>query len=513
MTVTAGTTYVASYHTSSGHYAVTSGGLSSAVTNGPLTALANGGVFAYGSSTIFPSGTYNGSNYWVDVNYQVNMSPPTVTTTTPGASATSVPVGTAVTVTFDEAVTPGSPTFSLTGPGGSAVAGTTSLDSSGTVLTFTPSSALSVGTAYQASVSGATSTTGVKMTAPYTWSFTTSGSTACPCTIWGSDAAPATPSVNDPNAVELGVKFQVNASGWIYGVRFYKGPGNTGTHTGSLWTDTGVLLAHGTFTSETASGWQTLEFPTAVPVNPGQTYVASYYAPNGDYAATSNYFATSAYSNGPLTALQNGTDGGNGVYGYGGDQFPTGSFNSANYWVDPVFYTSTPPNAPSCPCSIWPTSAQPSVASVSDTTAVNLGVQFTPEENGYITGIRFYKGSANTGSHVGSLWTTSGALLGQVTFTNESATGWQQANFSSAIAVTAGTTYVASYFAPNGGYAADSAYFASSGVFNSPLYAPASSAISGGNGVYSFGSSPGFPSSTSNATNYWVDVVFNTTAS
>ena len=46
--VTAGTTYVASYFTSAGHYAATQNGLASAVTNGPLTALAGGGVYAYG---------------------------------------------------------------------------------------------------------------------------------------------------------------------------------------------------------------------------------------------------------------------------------------------------------------------------------------------------------------------------------------------------------------------------------------------------------------------------------
>jgi methionine-rich copper-binding protein CopC len=513
VSVTAGTTYVASYHTSSGHYALTSGGLSSAVTNGPLTALANGGVFAYGSSTTFPSGTYNGSNYWVDAVYQpAAAAPPSVTATTPGNSATSVPVSTTVTVTFNEAIAAGSATFSLTGPGGSAVAGTTSLNSAGTVLTFTPSSQLSVGTAYQASVSGATSTSGAAMTSPDNWSFTTSGPTACPCTIWESDTTPATPSSNDSNSVELGVKFQVNTSGWIYGVRFYKGPGNTGTHTGSLWTDTGVLLAHGTFTSETSSGWQILEFSTAVPVNTGHTYVASYYAPNGNYAVTGGYFASSGYSNAPLLALQDGTDGGNGIFSYGGDQFPTTTYGSTNYWVDPIFWTSTPPNAPQCPCSIWPASAQPSVASVSDTSAVNVGVQFTPEESGYISGIRFYKGSANTGTHVGSLWTTSGTLLGQVTFTNETASGWQQANFSSPIAVTAGTTYIASYFAPNGGYADNSGYFTGSGIFNSPLYAPPSATVSPGNGMYSYGSSPGFPSLTYNGSNYWVDVVFTTTA-
>ena len=56
-----------------GHYADTSGGLSSAVTNGPLTALANGGVYAYGSTTTFPSSSYAGSNYWVDVDYTAHL--------------------------------------------------------------------------------------------------------------------------------------------------------------------------------------------------------------------------------------------------------------------------------------------------------------------------------------------------------------------------------------------------------------------------------------------------------
>ena len=105
-----------------------------------------------------------------------------------------------------------------------------------------------------------------------------------------------------------------------------------------------------------------------------------------------------------------------------------------------------------CPCSLWSSTTQPSMASSGDTSPVNLGVEFTPSANGWISGIRFYKGSGNTGTHIGALWTTSGSLLGQVTFTNESASGWQEADFSSPIAVTAGTTYVASYFAPSGGY-------------------------------------------------------------
>ncbi len=47
-------------------------------------------------------------------------------------------------------------------------------------------------------------------------------------------------------------------------------------------------------------------------------------------------------------------------------------------------------------------------------------------------GIRFYKGVANTGTHMGALWSSTGAKLANVTFSGETASGWQQANFSSA---------------------------------------------------------------------------------
>ena len=60
------------------------------------------------------------------------------------------------------------------------------------------------------------------------------------------------------------MKFQSSVPGWVTGVRFYKGTGNNGTHTGSLWTSSGTQLATGTFTNETASGWQTLTFANPV---------------------------------------------------------------------------------------------------------------------------------------------------------------------------------------------------------------------------------------------------------
>ena len=121
------------------------------------------------------------------------------------------------------------------------------------------------------------------------------------------------------------------------------------------------------------------------------------------------------------------------------------------------------------------------------------------------SGIRFYKASANTGTHVGSLWTASGSLLASATFANETASGWQTVLFSSPVSVTAGTTYLASYFDPNGHYSYSAAAF-NTAFDNAPLHAVANSASA--NGVYNYSSSNSFPTSTYNANNYWVDVLF-----
>src|SRR5262249_30012066 len=96
------------------------------------------------------------------------------------------------------------------------------------------------------------------------------------------------------------------------------------------------------------------------------------------------------------------------------------------------------------------------------------------------------------------------------TFTNESASGWQQANFVSPIAITAGTTYIASYYAPAGGYAGSEGFFTGWAVNNGPLHALSDSA-SGGNGVYHYRTGGGFPNTSFYGTNYWVDVVFTAT--
>src|SRR6185295_13774716 len=67
---------------------------------------------------------------------------------------------------------------------------------------------------------------------------------ACPCTsLWKGSVIPVVPSAGDTSAVELGVKFKSDLDGFITGIRFYRGPNNSGTHLGSLWSVNGVLLA------------------------------------------------------------------------------------------------------------------------------------------------------------------------------------------------------------------------------------------------------------------------------
>jgi hypothetical protein len=302
-------------------------------------------------------------------------------------------------------------------------------------------------------------------------------------------------------------------------------------------------LASVTFTGETTTGWQQATFGTPVTITAGTIYVASYYAPRGRYAADGGYFTGTAVVNGPLTALADGTSGGNGVYRYGsGGGFPSSTFGATNYWVDVVFIPSTSipdtikptvtdrqpasgaTNVPvsggvsatfsesvqqstialtvtgptavtgtstysdatrtvtfapgaaltpattytvsltgakdqagnqtdavtwtfttastttGCPCSIWPSTTTPATPAANDNSAVEVGVKFRTDRAGYITALRFYKGSGNSGTHVGSLWTRTGSKLASVTFTGETATGWQQATLSAPVPVTAATT-------------------------------------------------------------------------
>ena len=685
-------------------------------------------------------------------NYSIDTTLPTVISTAPLDGASDVNQQPAVSATFSEAIDPvtvTATTFLLQAGSNPPVSGIVSYNANTQTAELIPSTLLSASTLYTATMlTDIKDLAGNALAAPYTWTFTT-GTLPCsssPCSAWSDSDIPSTPTTNDPNSVELGVKFRSDLDGFVTGIRFYKGSTNTGTHTGNLWTESGAQLATAIFVNETASGWQQVNFSTPVAITANTTYVASYHAPNGNYATTNApAFATQGVDNPPIRLLQDGVSGGNGVYAYSpSTTFPINTFNSSNYWVDVVFTTNTgsdttpptvtvqeplsgangvatnsivtatfsepmdastvtastfelrgpspgnalipasvsydgatrmatlvptstllpltlytaavkggttdprvkdtagnalvtdttwtfttadldttpptvtstlpangttgvdttnqvtvtfseavdastvisltfelrgpAPNNPLIPAtvsyntntltatlipssalspatvytatvkggttdprvkdtagnalatdstwtfttavtqtggcsgatnSIWPADPTPSVVADPDTSSIELGVKFRSSEDGYICGIRFYKGSStNTGTHVGTLWSNTGALLASATFQNESASGWQQVDFGSPIAITANVVYVASYLAPNGQYSVDENYF-TTGVTSGPLYA-FNNVESSGNGVFQYGTG-GFPANTFGSSNYWVDVVFTTT--
>ncbi|KGJ73379.1 hypothetical protein GY21_11520 [Cryobacterium roopkundense] len=354
--VAANTTYVVSYFAPRGHYASASGFFypnPSALPGGldytesaPLRALrstsaSGNGLYAYSASSVFPTNTYKGANYWVDLVFTtgtVSTTPPTIVSAAPANGATGVAVTSTATTTFNQAVIASSIVFGLRDAAGTAVSGATGYGAATNTATFTPTAALAASATYTASVSGATNASGQAMS-PYTWSFTTAGAVlppTCPCSVFAVGSVPATASAADTAAVGLGMKFRSDTAGKVTGIRFYKGSLNTGTHTGYLWSATGTRLATVTFTGETASGWQQANLATPVTIAANTTYTVSYYAPQGRYAATPGFFGSAA-DNAPLHGLASGTDGANGVYRYGSTGFPTQSFASSNYWVDVVF--------------------------------------------------------------------------------------------------------------------------------------------------------------------------------
>ena len=342
-----GAVHVVSYHSQTGVYSRTPGGLHAGRDRGalhaPRSTQGGNGVFSYGPASL-PTQTFDGTNYWVDliVVPAPDIAAPTILDRSPAPGIVAVATTATVSVKFDEPVNPATAQLELSGPSG-PVAGSSLYDVPSRTVTFTPSSSLATGIVFTATLAPAEDLLGNAMAASVSWSFTTAhpvGST--PATIWDTSAEPAVSAAADANAVEVGLKFRSDLDGVLTGLRFYKGSGNSGTHIGHVWTTAGVLLGSVTFTAETATGWQQANFSTSVPIAAGVTYVASYHAPNGRYSTTSGGL-TAGVDRAPLHALASGAGGGNGVFAYGPGSFPSNTFGATNYWVDVVFQDTAAP--------------------------------------------------------------------------------------------------------------------------------------------------------------------------
>ncbi|WP_427007122.1 DUF4082 domain-containing protein [Pseudarthrobacter sp. H2] len=589
--MTANTEYIMAYKSTTGAYSATVNGFGPGLRVGNLRTASDAGAYSYTND--FP-GARSGASYLVDVVVQYPEPAFVAGAQTPLPGSSSVAPDATVSATLSKPATASSVALTLTGPGPVDVPGTAGYDPTTGRVTFTPSAPLTAAASYTATLT-ATSTTGQALSAGGTWTFTTVPPQrtpgACPCSLYQDTVTPAVMEFNDAVPLTLGVRFASDSPGQITGIRFYKAAGNSGTHGGALYTAGGQQLAAATFTGESSAGWQTATFSQPVDIAANTEYVAAYRSPTGVYSATPGGFS-SGFTSGPLR-----TASGSGAYTYNGD-FPSSS-SGASYLVDVDFVKSVPPltvtsQVPAADSADFPLTSKPSVtfsapiqagfafglsangagvagtsalsadgltitlspsqplpaatvmtASVSnvvsvqgaalaplswqfttsnpsgpqqsmfgstlpavpaatgDTSSIELGTAFSVSAAGSATGIRFYKGAGNNGTHVGSLWNAAGEKLAQVTFTGETATGWQTATLSAPVALAPGNTYVVSYLAPNGNYAYTGAFFAEPWI-NGALTAPGPN-----NGLYRYGAGGPMPTNSWNSTNYFVDVVFS----
>jgi Domain of unknown function (DUF4347)/Domain of unknown function (DUF4082) len=135
-----------------------------------------------------------------------------------------------------------------------------------------------------------------------------------------------------------------------------------------------------------------------------------------------------------------------------------------------------------------------------------LGMEFRTAQAGQISALRYYKAASETGTHIGKIWSASGQLLGSVTFSNETASGWQQQALTTPISIAANTTYIVSVNA--------NSYYVSTnnGLATTITNGNISAVADGSNGVYNT-TPANFPTQSYQNSNYFRDIVFTTNTS
>jgi Domain of unknown function (DUF4082) len=507
--VTPGQVYVASYFASEGNYAAQNHGFASEIRNGNLLVapassaiLGGNGVYAYGSTSSFPTSTYQETNYFVDVVFvpdtaaDVPRAPTNLVATAINANEIDLSYQVSTAGNGESTHNVASHKIFRDGQLIATIPGTynfyrDTLVDPQTTHVYTVVGSEGPGNDGPAS-QPATATTPAQRTLA-----------DCPCSLFGPSVGPAFENA-DTTAAELGIRFRASADGVITHIRYYKGSTDPGPNVGHLWTANGTLIATATATTPPpAFGWATLTFAQPIPITHGTTYVASFFAPQGRYGITPQYFSSFFQPNVSNNPLFTDDGSASAVRRLGSTGFPSEVWLQTNFWVDVVFA----PTATAGPQTLFGDAVPPSTATT-DTAAVELGVKFQSAVAGKITAVRFYRSVPESAGFRVSLWSTTGTRLGEANAVEVSfpTPGWQQISLVPPVQVAANTTYIASYFALHGGYSYASHGF-DTPVMSGVLTAPDSTS-SGGNGVYRYASTSSFPDATFASTNYFVDVVF-----
>lgn len=163
--------------------------------------------------------------------------------------------------------------------------------------------------------------------------------------LFGATAGPATSALDGSNQYTLGVEFSLTGVNplWLKGYRFWRAPdlevtGPVVARAYAAVAETAVASSDASF-ALSGSGWQTALLATPIPLVLGTRYRAGVHFPNGRYAFTNAYWASSVIV-GPLTghSQASSTAGEQGSLQAGASlAFPgNGSPGAANYWITPI---------------------------------------------------------------------------------------------------------------------------------------------------------------------------------
>jgi hypothetical protein len=171
---------------------------------------------------------------------------------------------------------------------------------------------------------------------------------------------------------------------------------------------------------------------------------------------------------------------------------------------------------PGGPFTLFSQPATPATIIGTDPNGYTMGVQFTVSRSAVLQAMWFFSPSG-AGSLPGtiSLYQVSGASLvtsQAATWSGAAGSGWVRAPFTTPPALTAATAYKAciNNIAPGAAWYSDTSHYwdtgaGAGGISNGPLSAPNNAGGDGGQDTFN-ATPPGYPATSSNAGNYWLDL-------